>query len=740
MAVAVSPRSAPFPEKVWDVAVLRSLDARARRELEAAGRLRDARENEVVFRAGDPADVLYVVLEGACTIAAVRRGDTEPTILRRVRAGEIFGEEAIVESFATRAFEARAAEKSRLAEIPVPVLLRAIGRGGDGEVVGRLERALRRAATFDLVRATAFGRRLSERELETVVDAARHVHLGRGEHLYREGDPSTDAFFVADGLLSAQTLDEGRPRVEAYLSRGDLFGEDELEARERRRLTVVAAGPAWLVALPRDVYRVAAQKNGAALDGTRRLRALPVLQAPRGAHTTAHVFQDVYRLRVARSLLVIDQDSCIRCGHCAWSCASVHDDGIARLVRHGDKVIVQQEERGAPLLVPNSCQHCKNPACMIDCPTGAIGRDARGEVFIREDLCTGCGACAKSCPWENIQIAKREHAKYPEVAVKCDLCAGSAAGPACVSACPTEAIARVDPNQDFVELRALSNATRLPNAAAESNLPPRARTWPALAGAIAAAIGVALTPLAKAWSGWFAASAFVLLLGYSAAKRMPRLVARLKIPGFARVLYVAHVAIGMVLAGITFTHTGVRIPQNGAGALLLSFVAVILTGALGALFNFVLPPRLSRLERTVALPEELATRARDLDERIFEKLSGRTELVKTLFGKVLRPYRRARLGALRLALSGCSLRTEEKRVRARIDALLEGRTTQRPSGKSERLAGLDDLVRLVVERRALGAQAVLTRLLRGWLPIHLAATGAAVVLLILHVIAVWGRP
>lgn len=733
MSAAVSRRTQRFPEKVWDVPVLRSLDARSRGEIEAAGRMRDVREGEVVFQAGDPADVLCVVVEGAITISAVRRGDTATTVLRRVRAGEVFGEEAIVESFATRAFEARAEEKTRLAEIPVPVLLRAVGRGGEGEVVGRLERALRRAATFDLVRATAFGRRLGDRELETVVDAVRHVNLARGEYLYREGDDANEAFFVADGLLSAQTVDEGKPRVEAYLSRGDLFGEDELAPREPRRLSVVAAGPAWLVALPRDVYRETARKNGAALEGTRRLRALPVLQAPRGAHTTAHVFQDVYRLRVARTLLVIDQDSCIRCGHCAWSCASVHDDGIARLVRQGDKIIVQQDERAAPLLVPNSCQHCKNPACMIDCPTGAIGRDARGEVFIREDLCTGCGACAKACPWDNIQIAKRKHDKFPEVAVKCDLCAGSAAGPACVAACPTEAIARVDPNQDFLELRALAKATRLPGSTEPSNLPPRARTWPALGGTLAATIGIALVPFGKTTSGWIAASAFSLLLVYSGAKRMPRIVARTKIPGFARMLYVAHAALGILLAGITFTHTGTRFPQNGAGALLLALIGVIVTGLIGAVLNIVVPPLLARLERSIVLPEELGTRARDLDERIFEKLTGRTELVKTLFAKVLRPYRRARLGALMLAFSGRSLRKEEKRVRGTIDGLLEGK-------KSERLAGLDDLVRLVVERRALGAQAILTRVLRGWLPIHLAATGAAVILLALHVIAVWGRP
>ena len=43
-------------------------------------------------------------------------------------------------------------------------------------------------------------------------------------------------------------------------------------------------------------------------------------------------------------------------------------------------------------------------------PTGAIGRDPEGEVFIRPQLGTGCGACAKAGPWENIQMAAREPA------------------------------------------------------------------------------------------------------------------------------------------------------------------------------------------------------------------------------------------------------------------------------------------------------------------------------------------
>ena len=810
--------NARWPDVVWDAVVLRGLDARARSEIEAAGRLRTLKGDEIVYRAGEPADALYVVVEGACVLTAIRRGETEPTTIRRAGRGDVFGEEATVVAFGVRPMEARAASPSRavIAEVPLTVLRRAIGRAGGGEVASRLERALKRAATMDLLRTTSFTRVLPERDLEILLDAVQHVEIPRGEHVYREGDAAESAYLVADGLLQVQTDDGGKPRIEAYLGRGDLFGDDELEDRSRRRVGVVASGPAWLVAIPRDVFVVLARRNAGALEGVRRVRASgiapPLLGG--GARTTAHVFQDLYRMRVARSLLVIDQDSCVRCGHCAWSCASTHDDGISRLVRRGDKVVVQREDGGAeigedvvarvvrlakevewaPLLVPNSCQHCKNPSCMIDCPTGAIGRDARGEVFIREDLCTGCGSCAKACPWDNIQIAPRAEAggaggrksaagaksAYPDVAVKCDLCAGSAAGPACVASCPTQAIARIDPNEALVELRAVPRGTAVgagasagasasagarasagagasasasasasarasasagasasasagASAEALGVFPRKIAAWPWVVGAAVAAGGLAMASW-SAWGSGVAAGALVgALVGYSGTKRSPRVLARLRgSSSLGRAMYVAHLAIGVVAVGAVLGHTHGGAPSNAAGALAIAMELALGTGVLGAILHVVLPPRLARLERGSVLPEELVARRREIDERIFTQLSGRSEVVKTLYGRVLRPYRAARFGPVLLVASGRRLRAEEQRVRAMLGGLLEGR-------KSERLDGIDELVRLVVEHRAASALRLLTFAVRGWIPVHLAATAIAIVLLVAHVLAVVRR-
>jgi Fe-S-cluster-containing dehydrogenase component/CRP-like cAMP-binding protein len=761
---------ARWPEVVWDAAVLRGIDARARAEIEAAGRLRPLARGEVIYRAGEPADALYVVAAGACSIVAVRRGEADASVIRRAGRGEIFGEEATVVAFGLRQMEARCDEAGLVAEVPLTVLRRALGRAGGGDLAPRLERALRRAATLDLLRTTSFTRALGERDTDVLLDAIRHVEVPRGEHVYREGEIAESAYLVADGLLQAQSDDAGTPRVEAYLARGDLFGDDELEDRSARRVAVVASGPAWLLAIPRDVFLDVARRNASALDGVRRVRVEGVpLPLQAGGRTTAHVFQDLYRMRVARSLLVIDQDSCVRCGHCAWSCASTHDDGISRLVRRGDKVVVQREDTAAPrpgedvvarvvrlakevewapLLVPSSCQHCKNPSCMIDCPTGAIGRDARGEVFIREDLCTGCGSCAKACPWDNIQIAPRSASKdkagpgsaYPDVAVKCDLCAGSVAGPACVASCPTQAIARIDPNEALVELRHArrSPATLLGRANAGAAppvgvLPQRLPAWPWVAGATLGAVGLGLARLSPMSSGALAGGLVVALVAYGGVKRAPRLLARVRSSGrLARVVYIAHLAIGVLALAATLAHTHGRVPDDRAGALTLAMLVALATGAFGAVVHVLLPPRLARLERGSVLPEELAARRRELDERIFTQLSGRSEVVKTLYGRVLRPYRRARLGPVLLVLAGRRLRDEEKHVRARLGGLLEGR-------KSERLDGLDELVRLVVEHRAVGSLRILTFTLRGWLGVHLAAAAAAVVLLAAHVVAVTAR-
>jgi Fe-S-cluster-containing dehydrogenase component/CRP-like cAMP-binding protein len=681
-----------WPAVVWDAPLLRGLSARARAEIEAAGRVVSLRPGETLFRPGDPADALFVVADGECGLWGVRRGQAEASRIRTARRGDVLGEEATVASFASRQLEAKSDGPTSLAEVSLVVLKRAVGREG-GELMAKLERSLRRAATLDLLRTATVGAGASENELELLLDAARHVHLARNEHVYRRGDEASEAFLVADGLLSAQTSEDGTRRIEAYLSRGDLFGDEEVLSREPRRLDVVASGPAWVIAWPRDTFSSFARRNAERLAATRRVKSDGVV--PKNATTT--VFHDLYRLRIARSLLVIDQTACIRCGHCAWSCADAHEDGVSRLVRQGDTLVVKDGPRErAPLLVPNSCQHCKNPSCMIDCPTGAIGRDARGEVFIREELCTGCGSCAKNCPWDNIQMAPRTDAKaFPAVAVKCDLCKGESGGPACVRACPVDAIVRIDPN-----------TTELTH---EAIFPARAAAWPWALGAFATGFAM---PSSRMTSGVVAGIAIGVLLLQTAVKRTRR--------GPARPLYIAHVAVGAFAVSAIAMHAQ-GIPRNLAGALTITLCIASVAGAVGALLAGLLPRAVARLERATVLPEDLPARAKDLDDKIFAALSGQSEALKTAYARALGPYRTALFGSAALALSGRSLREEEARLRAAVPV---------------KVSGLDHLVRLVVERRALRVVRFHTWALRAWAMPHVAFAIASLILLVVHVLQV----
>ncbi len=164
-------------------------------------------------------------------------------------------------------------------------------------------------------------------------------------------------------------------------------------------------------------------------------------------HTGRMEFVVQHRLFNGEQAMVIDLHRCTRCDDCVRACASTHE-GNPRFVRegvsHGRLQFVQ------------ACMHCTDPVCMIGCPTGAIHRNAaNGVIQIEESICVGCGVCANSCPYENIrmmEISSPDGKPYVDKerglpilkATKCDLCQQQPSGPACVAACPHDAMTRID--------------------------------------------------------------------------------------------------------------------------------------------------------------------------------------------------------------------------------------------------------------------------------------------------------
>jgi Fe-S-cluster-containing dehydrogenase component len=758
----------PVRRVVFGNPMLRGIDDAGRGAIENGATLRDFPVGAAVFEDAELGDAVYVLVAGEIELRAVRRGDEDESLVRTVRPGDTFGEEALLRVGAPRRLAARTRHASRVAEIPAHLLWRGAGRSGAAALAEREERLWRRRATADLLRTMAPTRDLPEPELELLLDSVSPLSVERGERIYTAGEPASACFLVVDGLVQLQLpSDDDRVDVCAYLTRGDGFGDEEALTGQPRRLHAVALGATRLLELPATALRTLVDRNPGVVERMRRIAtdraaAQAAVVAAADERSTRHVFHDLYRMQIARSLLVIDQDSCVRCGHCATSCAQVH--GVARLVRRGDKVVTSVGELGDPrsLLVVNSCQHCKNPVCMINCPTGAIGRDPGGEVFIRDALCTGCGNCAKACPWENIRMAPREGQPGPQgaqwLATKCDLCRDFS-GPACVQACPTGAIERLDPGRDVAEVGALLGSRV---AERNSRARPAALAWrivPALATACAIGLGVAAVRMQQAGtlvpgrglglhSGVIAALGIALLLAYALPKRLPWLwlrrrprdrraqaageVGRLRTTRSRIVpLFSIHLALGVLTAAAVLGHAGLRMPATPSGSLHAAFWAVTLLGIVAAIVYRVVPRRLARIERVGALPEDLPAQREDLVDALYRQASGRSALVKKVLAEVLVPYAHAAGGSVRLLLSGRSLAREEDRLERLVKA-------HAPGAENER--GLHDLVRTVVELRAWPIRRVLSRVLVAFVPLHVVLTGVLVALLVLHVLVMLGLP
>ncbi len=130
---------------------------------------------------------------------------------------------------------------------------------------------------------------------------------------------------------------------------------------------------------------------------------------------------------------LVDLDACTGCKACVTGCHSLNglDTSSGEAWREVGSLGNQS--------VTSACHHCADPACLKGCPAEAYEKDAlTGAVIHLDDACIGCSYCTMTCPYEVPSFSDRLG-----IVRKCDLCNGRlAAGeaPACVQACPTQAI------------------------------------------------------------------------------------------------------------------------------------------------------------------------------------------------------------------------------------------------------------------------------------------------------------
>jgi Fe-S-cluster-containing dehydrogenase component/DMSO reductase anchor subunit len=135
----------------------------------------------------------------------------------------------------------------------------------------------------------------------------------------------------------------------------------------------------------------------------------------------------------------VELDRCSGCKACVSACHSLN--GLDEGETWRDVGMLVGGDFSLPVIqhVTSACHHCLEPACLTACPVDAYEKDPiTGIVRHLDDQCVGCQYCTLACPYD---VPKFHSGKG--IVRKCDMCSDRlAAGeaPACVQACPHEAI------------------------------------------------------------------------------------------------------------------------------------------------------------------------------------------------------------------------------------------------------------------------------------------------------------
>ncbi|MBX3424020.1 MAG: cyclic nucleotide-binding domain-containing protein [Pirellulaceae bacterium] len=282
-----------------------------------------------------------------------------------------------------------------------------------------------------------------------------------------EGQYAGALWIVRSGFARLSRRQGAGHRTLSYLGKGQMFGLAELTHNAcyaahcpplPYQESLRAIGYVDLLCIPRQVVvdhvlpYIRKESRLPPIESPRYEYGQPVLDAPLASNhfaieTGLLEFLVEQRLMNGRQAMMIDMTRCTRCDDCVRACATTHG---------GTPVFVRQGPQYGRWMFAQACMHCEDPVCMIGCPTGAIHRDMQtGLAKISAASCIGCKSCAESCPYGNIRmVVSKDHRGRARVdqatgqpivqASKCDLCADGPGQATCQTACPHDALVRIN--------------------------------------------------------------------------------------------------------------------------------------------------------------------------------------------------------------------------------------------------------------------------------------------------------
>ncbi|OIP91257.1 MAG: 4Fe-4S ferredoxin [Syntrophobacterales bacterium CG03_land_8_20_14_0_80_58_14] len=149
--------------------------------------------------------------------------------------------------------------------------------------------------------------------------------------------------------------------------------------------------------------------------------------------------------------VIVDTTRCVGCRSCELACAEAHnlpipdisDTSVFEKNRPTSEtqweVVNRYQTEKGEIFAKRQCMHCNQPGCVSACPVNAMEKRKEGPVTW-DTNCMGCRYCMISCPFD---VPKFEHNSATPKLQKCNLCwerLKQGEKPACVEACPAEAL------------------------------------------------------------------------------------------------------------------------------------------------------------------------------------------------------------------------------------------------------------------------------------------------------------
>lgn len=160
------------------------------------------------------------------------------------------------------------------------------------------------AGAFDDFYNWTFGGLMeNERFLSVFANRFQRVILGKGETLFKEGDPGREAYIIDTGTIRVSRTTSGSQGEStlAMLGRGDLFGELSLIDAKPRSANVTALTNVELVALDREDFMCGLKENPAHMEDMlelfaariRRTDELIAVMQGSGTQRMDHALEDI---------------------------------------------------------------------------------------------------------------------------------------------------------------------------------------------------------------------------------------------------------------------------------------------------------------------------------------------------------------------------------------------------------------------------------------------------------------